>query len=303
MWRATRARVASEGFGARLLGLQDPDGQWAGDAFFPAGWDMEKPGQPQPWTATTWTLNMLREWGLDAAALGDTAERLARNARWEYDDLPYWGGEVDCCINGWTLANGTWLGADVSGLEDWFATYQMADGGWNCAWEWSGATVSSVESTLNVLVSLRYREEAAARGEVVTDADRLRELRRGGEEYLLQRGLMRRLSTGEPIGDFTSQFAYPGRARYSVLRALDHFRRVALLDAAAGRDVAPPDPRLAEAVEVVRAKRTPDGRWLQDVRLGGDVWFEVDVPPGQPSPWLTLAATLALRWWDEAQAA
>ena len=279
VWGATRARVAQEGYGARLLSLQDPDGRWAGGAFFPAGWDLEDHGAPQPWTATTWTLNSLREWGVDAAALGDTAERLARSARWEYDDLPYWGGEVDCCINGWTLANGTWLGAEVSGLEQWFADHQMADGGWNCAWEWDGATVSSVESTLNVLVSLRYREEAAARGEVRTDTDRLRELRRGGEEYLLDRGLMRRASTGELIGPFVAEFAYPGRARYSVLRALDHFRRVDVLDAELGRDVAPPDGRLAEAVQLVRDKRLPDGRWLQDVRLGGEVWFEVDVPP------------------------
>lgn len=297
-WRATRARVPHEGFGARLLQLQDPAGTWAGGAFFPSGWEEpeEGPRPPQPWTATTWTLNSLREWGVDASALGDTADRLARNARWEYDDLPYWAGEVDCCINAWTLANGTWLGADVSGLERWFAEHQMADGGWNCAWEWYGATVSSVESTLNVLVSLRYREE---RG--VGDLDLLRSLRRGGEDYLLERGLMRRRSTREPIGDFVTEFAYPGRARYSVLRALDHFRAVDRLDEAAGRPVDGPDPRLAEAVEAVRAKRTDDGRWLQDVRLGGEVWFEVDVPPGEASPWLTLSALRVLDWWDRAQ--
>ena len=121
VWEATRARVATEGFGARLLALQDADGQWAGGAFFPADFDFE--GQEmadggQPWTATTWTLNALREWGLDAAVLRErrTAELLAENARWEYDDLPYWGGEVDCCINAWTLANGVWLGADVAGI-------------------------------------------------------------------------------------------------------------------------------------------------------------------------------------------
>jgi hypothetical protein len=99
VWRATRARVATEGFGARLLALQNPDGQWAGGAFFPADFDFAGPdaaeGAGTPWTATTWVLNTLRKWGLDAAVLGDTADRLAANSRWEYENRPYWGGEVD----------------------------------------------------------------------------------------------------------------------------------------------------------------------------------------------------------------
>jgi hypothetical protein len=149
VWRATRARVATEGFGARLLAHQDPDGQWAGGAYFPAGFFASGgPAGPQPWTATTWSLSALREWGVDAAVLGDTADRLAANSRWEYEDLPYWDGEVDACINGFTLANGAWLGADVSGLAQWFVDHRMSDGGWNCEWV-DGATVSSFHSTLN----------------------------------------------------------------------------------------------------------------------------------------------------------
>ena len=54
---ATRARVATEGMGARMLALQDADGQWAGGSYFPAGFDFEgpeaAPGAGQPWTATT----------------------------------------------------------------------------------------------------------------------------------------------------------------------------------------------------------------------------------------------------------
>ena len=150
----------TEGFGARLLARQDPDGQWAGGAFFPrptstrAGED-----DGQPWTATTWSLNSLRDWGLDAAALAGTAEKLAANSRWEYDDLPYWGGEVDCCINSWTLANGVWLGADVDGIAQWFLDHRLPDGGWNCEWV-EGSTRSSFHSTLNSLKGLLYYETA-----------------------------------------------------------------------------------------------------------------------------------------------
>lgn len=289
VWRATRAQTAREGFGARLLSLQDDDGQWAGGAFFPRGWEEPEVRTGQPWTATTWSLNALREWGLDAAALGDTAERLERDSRWEYDDLPYWDGEVDCCINASTLANGTWLGADVDGLVQWFADHQMEDGGWNCAWEWDGSTVSSFHSTLNSLEGLLYRQRHGP-----TDA-RLRELRRGGEEYLLERRLLHRLTTGEQVGPWVAEFGYPFRARYSALRALDYLRRAAQLD---GTD---PDPRAEEAVELVRGRRGPDGTWTQDVRHEGEVWFEVDVPVGRSSPWLTLYGTRVLTWWDGAQ--
>src|ERR1700743_3571348 len=82
-WRATRSRVATEGFGARLLALQDADGQWAGGSYFPADFDFQgpeaAPGSGQPWTATTWSLNTLRDWGVDAGVLAGTAELLAAN--------------------------------------------------------------------------------------------------------------------------------------------------------------------------------------------------------------------------------
>lgn len=285
VWEATRARIATEGFGARLLAHQDPDGQWAGGAFFPAGFAGSEDGQP--WTATTWSLNTLREWGLDAAVLSGTAELLARNSRWEYDDLPYWGGEVDCCINAWTLANGLWLGADVAPLVSWFSEHQQPDGGWNCEWV-SGSQRSSVHSTLNSLKGLLAFETATGG----TPASRA--ARRSGEEYLLERGLFRRLSTGAEIAPWITVFAYPFRWFYDVLNAADYFREASLHDGTA------PDPRMAEAVERIRAARQADGTWLQAHRHAGQVWFEVDVPAGEPSKWLTLYGTRVLNWWDSA---
>lgn len=290
IWEATRARIATEGFGAQLLERQDPDGQWAGGAFFPADFDFEGPeaaeGAGQPWTATTWSLNTLRDWGLDARALAGTAEQLAANSRWEYDDLPCWGGEVDCCINGYTLANGAWLGADVSGIAQWFQDHQLADGGWNCEWV-EGSTRSSFHSTLNSLKGLLYYETAIG-------DDTVCEVRRTGEAYLLERRLMRRLSDGELVGPWVTGFAYPFRWFYSVLKAVDYFRDAALHENRA------PDPRLAESVEAIRRARRPDGTWLQERRHPGRVWFEVDVPSGEPSKWLTFYGTRVLAWWDAA---
>jgi hypothetical protein len=291
-WRATRARVATEGFGARLLAHQDPDGRWARGAFFPGGqeWFAVQGEVPQPWTATTWSLSSLREWGLDPVVLleRDTPGLLARHCRWEYDDLPYWEGEVDCCINAFTLANGAWLGVDVGALLERLtgpAGGRMPDGGWNCSWV-DGATVSSFWSTLNMVTGLLEYER------LVGGDSRARAVRRAGEEYLLARRLMYRLSTGAVVGPWVRRFEYPFRGDYSVLRALDHFRRASAHDGTA------PDGRLADAVDVVRGARRDDGTWAREHRHAGDVWFEVDVPVGEPSPWLTLTGTLALRWWD-----
>jgi hypothetical protein len=289
VWEATRARVATEGYGAALLARQEADGQWAGGAFFPAGFfdsaEAEEPGQP--WVATTWVLKDLREWGLDASALAGTAEKLAANSRWDYDDLPYWDGEVDVCINSYTLASGAWLGADVSPLADWFPAHRLADGGWNCEAEEGDSVRSSFHSTLNAVRGMLAYERLTG------DASR-RGARHGGEEYLLARRLLYRATTGEPVGDFARRFVYPNRYRYSALAALDHFRDVALTEGT------PPDPRLADAVEVVRSARRPDGTWLQSTPLAGRTWFDVDVAEGEPSRWLTLIGTRVLDWWDAA---
>lgn len=288
VWTATRSRVAREGFGARLLALQDPDGQWAGGAYFPADFDVHGPeaqrGAGQPYTATTWSLNSLREWGLDRSVLSGTAERIAANSRWEYDNLPYWGGEVDCCINSWTLSNGLWLSADVDGLVDWFLDHRQTDGGWNCEWV-NGSSKSSFHSTLNVLRGLLDYEQATG------DRARVRDARRGGEEYLLTRRLHRRLSTGETVGPWATRFTYPFRWGYSVLNAADYFR------AASTHDGTAPDQRLADAVQMIEAARQPDGTWLQEPRHKGRVWFEVDVAEGEPSKWLTFVAMRVLEWW------
>jgi hypothetical protein len=132
------------------------------------------------------------------------------------------------------------------------------------------------------LKGLLYYEAATA------GCDELRAARRSGEQYLLQRRLLRTLSTGELVGPWVTRFAYPCRWIYSVLNVAEYFRAAALHDGIA------PDPRLADAIEVIRAARHPDGTWLQERRHSGRVWFEIDVPPGEPSKWLTFYGTRVL---------
>ena len=289
-YRAERARVETTGWGARLLAHEDEDGQWAGGAFLPHGFDFREWQEVgQPFTATTFSLSQLREFGLDPSSdrINRAVELIGAKSRWDHADEPYWQGEVEECINGRTVADGAYFGVDVSALADRLTGERLDDGGWNCE-RANGSVRSSFDTTINVLEGLLEYERAT--GGTPTS----REARKSGEEYLLQRGLFRRLSTGDPADEQFLSFGYPSRWRYDVLRALDYFRSAGALTGVA------PDPRLGEAVDHVRSRRLADGAWLLDWRLPGRVWFDLDDGPGKPSVWITLRAMRVLSWWDRA---
>lgn len=283
---AERARVAETGWGQRLLDLQD-GGQWADGACFPGrDWRAPRPivGDPdgQPWTATLPTLRLLRDLGIDPAdpAVRAAVDGVREHCRWEYAGEAFFDGEVEPCINGGAVAVGAYFGQDVEGIVTRLLGEQLDDGGWNCEAE-NGSVRSSFHTTICVLDGLLEYERAGGTQPVA-------EARRRGEEYLLARGLLRRLSTGEVVDPAWLQFSFPAQWHYDVLRGLDYFR------SAGGT----PDPRLAEAVEQVRGKRQPDGRWPLENTHPGLIHFELEDGDGQPSRWNTLRALRVLRWND-----
>jgi hypothetical protein len=277
---AERARAATEGWGARLLAARDADGQWAGGACFPADFRGDF-SQGQPWTSTFPTLTLLRDFGIDpsAPAVRETIARVRDNCRWEHAGQPFFGGEVEPCINGRTVLVGAYFGAEVDGIVTRLLGEQLADGGWNCEAE-NGSVRSSFNTTICVIEGLLEYERAGGGSEEV------RRARRRGEEYLLERGLFRRLSTGEVADPAWLRFSFPTWWHYDVLWALDYFR-------AAGD---PPDPRLAEAIEVLRSKQQPDGTWPLENTHPGAVHFPLEDGDGHPSRWNTLRALRVLRW-------
>ncbi len=292
-WSAERALVTEFGWGARLLSLEDADGQWAGAAFMPVDCTPEEWEQVgQPWTATAFTLDQLREFGLEpgSEAARWAVRRIGENSRWEEGDQPFWEGEVEECINGRTVASGAYFGVDVAPIVGRLVTEQQADGGWNCE-RANGSKRSSFHSTINVLEGLLGFERATGG----TPASRA--ARAGGEEFLLARDLCRRLSTGKPADARFLLFTHPSRWRYDVLRGLDYFRDAGVFTGNA------PDPRLTDAVDHVRSRQRPDGTWPLDRRDPGRVWFDVDEGPGEPSRWVTLRAMRVLQWWDTRQLA
>jgi hypothetical protein len=278
---AERARVEREGWGARLLALEGADGLWDGGALFPASYIGGEPGQP--WTTTMHTLQTLQIFGLDPAS--EAARRVislvAEHGRWEHAGQRYFDGEVEPCINGRVIEAGAYFGVDVAPIVKRILGERLADGGWNCEVE-NGSVRSSFDTTINVLDGLNEFERATGGSAAV------REARRSGEEYLLERGLLRRKSTGEIANPAYLDFAFPYYWRYDVLRALDYFRRSGAV----------PDARMAEAVEVVRSKRRLDGRWLLDRVHPGRVHFALEGGVAEPSRWNTLRALRVLEWWE-----
>ena len=279
---AERARVANEGWGARLLALQGEDGQWAGGACFPARYfdhADEDPGQP--WTSTLPTLQLLRDLGIDPGAdhVRQAVAMVRDHCRWEHAGQPFFEGEVEPCINGRTVALGTYFDQDVSGVVARLVAEQLEDGGWNCEAE-RGSVRSSFATTINVLEGLLAYERATG-GSAESIA-----ARRRGEEYFLERRLFRRKSTGEVVNPAWRQFSFPIRWQYDVLRALDYFRSVGEV----------PDARVDEAVELVRSKQQPDGRWLLENTHPGKVHFSLEDGDGRPSRWITLRAMRVLDW-------
>ncbi len=287
-WRTERAKVETEGWGARLLSCQDEDGQWAGGSFLPADFDpREWRERGQPWTATTFSLSQLREFGLDSSSdrARRTVELIGAHSRWDEGGQPYWEGEVEECINGRTVADGAYFGIDVSSIVDRLVAERLDDGGWNCE-RINGSVRSSFHSTINVLEGLLEYERATG------GTRESREARKSGEEYLLERSLFRRLSTGEPAHERFLLLLHPNRWHYDVLRALDYFRSSAMLT---GADL---DAQLGEAVDHLCSRRLEDGAWPLDWSPSGRVWFDVDDGQGKPSRWVTLRAMRVLRWWE-----
>jgi hypothetical protein len=279
---AERDRVATEGWGARLLALRREDGLW-------------DTGTPEPEWISLLALLMLRDMGFDPSS--ETARgaiALVRdNATWHsrgpWHGTPLFAGEVEPCINGRVVAAGSYFGLDVSGIVERLLGEQMADGGWNCEQE-NGSTRGSFHSTINVLEGLlEHTRSTGGSAETTAALER-------GHEYLLERRMLRRLSTGELIDPAFTLFSFPTGWHYDALRGLEYLRDAGVT----------PDARMAEAIELVRSKRDANGRWplenpheseMVNARLR-NLDFGMDEREGKPSHWNTLRAMRVLDWYE-----
>ena len=280
-----RKKVARDGWGARLLAKQDPDGRWAGGQSSDDGLYSPK------WTSTTYTMLVLRDFGLAAnnrqarkacALLLDGG--LQRDGGINYGIWAKWTGQSETCVTGMVLSILSYFEYDddrLDALASHLLQQQMPDGGWNCRRP-NGATHSSVHTTISVLEGLRHYELHRRRQLRAVRAAQLR-----SREFLLIHRLFRSHRTGEIIKPIFTRFSFPPRWHYDILRALDHFQAVD----------APRDPRLGDAIDIVHSSRREDGRWPLQNSYKGKTYFELE-RIGAPSRWNTLRALRVLKWWS-----
>jgi hypothetical protein len=286
-----RDKVATQGWGAAILAAQSEDGTW--------------PGQPRiPEYPTLRTLMLLSDMGLDPESeqARRALSRVRANVKWlmniseeelpKDQDISWWhkpffAGEVEACMNGRVVRIGAYFGEEMQPLVERLLGEQKADGGWNCE---ENSTRGSFHSTICVLEGLLEYERATGGSPALTTAQQR------GQEYFLERGMLRSLSTGEvpAIDNATEQppmwtfFSYPTSKHYDVLRGLDYMR-------SAGVE---PDERVAEAIELVAKKQNQNGRWPRENIHDDAVGLDMEGANGTDSYWNTLRALRVLDWYS-----
>ncbi len=284
VWQAEQHRTLTEGWGARLLALQAPDGAWGGGIYSPK------------WISTTYTLLTLCAIGIPhdhPPAQRVAALVLDRQLGPTCDDRFIHNLAVcDRCIVGMDLLLAAYFGlrdARVDALVENLLAEVMPDGAWNCRrLRKPKPHHSSFHTTFNVLEGLRAWLETTPQHPLrstVLDAER-RAL-----EFMLEHRLFKSDKTAEVIDPIFTLLSYPHRWHYTVLRGLDYFARVD----------APHDARLLDAVELLHSRRRSDGTWPVQHKYSGKVFFDME-KTGGPSRWNTLRSLRVLQWWERSDA-
>jgi hypothetical protein len=265
---AERSRVATKGWGARLLARQSPAGHWSGGR----QWDL----------TTLYSLTALKDLGLDPASkqAHKMTERIDKRLVFKpLNNRPFLHGETEPCINGRILGIGAYFKKPNDALANLLLSEQLDDGGWNC--EAPQSRRSSFHTTICVLEGLLDYERAGRKSVVITKA------RKRAENYLLERRMFRSLRTGEVIDKSWLRFSFPNFWHYDVLRGLDYLRDAGIK----------PDARIREAIEIVIKRRHQNGRWPQNLLHPEYLPVKMETAVGSASRWNTLRALRVLRWY------
>jgi hypothetical protein len=268
---AERARVATEGWGAELLGAQTASGDW-GDG--PAGWREDLPREHRGPLISLYALTVLKDLGVRPDS--EQARRMIERVR----KGPFLRGETEPCINGRVLGIGCYFDQPNDVLAERLLSEQLEDGGWNC--EAPKSQRSSFHTTICVLEGLLDYEQSGRGSTAVTKA------RKRGENYLLERRMFRSLRTGEVIDKRWLRFAFPTFWHYDVLRGLDYLRSGGV----------EPDGRMDEAIGIVVKRRHQNGRWPLNLRHPEFIPLEMEIETGRASRWNSMRALRVLRWYN-----
>jgi hypothetical protein len=279
-WQVERHRTLEEGWGARLLALQAPDGSWGGGIYAPK------------WTSTTYTLLMLCAIGIpgDYAPAQKGAALMLDALLGPRRDDAFMRKLAACdrCIVGMALQIAAYFGIDdarIDAIVENLLAEVMPDGAWNCRRHRKPYPHhSSFHTTFNVLDGLREWLEATPKHPLRDD---VLAAERRALELLLEHRLFKSDKTGGVIHPKFAVLSWPHRWHYDAFRGLCYFARAN----------APRDPRLQDAIDLLLSRRRADGTWPVEYAYSGKVFFTME-KIGGPSRWNTLRALRVLRWWE-----
>jgi len=269
-------KIATEGWGARLLSYQDTKGMWGNGIYSPK------------WISTTYTMLTLKLLGLhpDTQAVNKTCKLLIDKGLYSDGGINYFRSlsHSETCVTGLILSIVSYFKYSdnrINSLFDYLIHQQMKDGGWNCQ-SYKGDTHSSFHTTMLVLEGLYEYEKLFPQKKELS-----KKIREKGHEFLLRHKLFRSHRTGKVVDQKMTRFSFPPQWRYDIMRILDYFQE----------SNAKKDSRMEDAIAILIKKQMFDGRWKLQNRHPGKSYFEME-KAGQPSRWNTLRALRILQWWE-----
>ena len=272
-----QAKISSEGWGAKLLSLQNPNGHW-GKAFY----------QPK-WTSTHYTLLDLINLNIspNVKSIKNVLNSvLQKEMNHGYTKKHEMSVNNDICINGMVLNYASYFKSDLNLLKplvDYLIENQMLDGGFNCQSTRIGSVHSSLHTTLSVLEGINEYKKNGFRYKL----KELKKIEKDCIEFILIHKLYKSDKTGKVISNNFTRIPYPPRWKYDILRSLDYFQYANVKY----------DSRMQDAVDLLMSKRKPTGLWSLQAKHPGNIHFEME-KAGQPSRWNTLRALRVLKQYN-----
>lgn len=274
---AERERILKQGWGRRLLQLQDKSGTWANALYSPK------------WTSTFYTMLLLKRFGAPPAARLEQACRILLDKGFYDGDggINYWKTwkQSECCVTGMLLSILCHFRIDddrLHRLVDYIHAQQMPDRGWNCQ-RFKGARHSSFHTTISVLEGLWEYKKAYPNSSWCC---LVQQMQKKGIEFLLQHHLYKSDTTWKPVDANMTRLSFPPRWHYDIVRCLDYFQDKNL----------PKDTRMHDAVTLLLNKQTPEGLWNLEKRYPAKRFFKME-SVGEASRWNTLRALRIMQWW------
>jgi len=272
-------RIALEGWGKQFLSKRKSNGHWGMRLY-----------QPK-WISSHYTLLDLRNLNLNPynEIVKETIDMITDTSIAEDGGIQLGSStsiHTDVCVNGMFLNYAAYFKTaeeKLSSVIDSILNQIMPDGGFNCRTTRSGATHSSLHTTISVLEGFLTYQKAGYTYRI----EEIENARESAECFMLLHQLFLSDNTGEIINKDFLKLTYPSRWRYDILRALDYFQQANITW----------DKRMEKAIGVIQIKRKSNGTWSMQAAHPGQVHFVME-KAGKASRWNTLRALRVFEHFD-----